>query len=97
MSWISFILTMKSSENPAELGEAIYHRVAVSGTLPDNVEFILSSCLGKDDEDDPTSTFDIIIDGCLSDLIETTQLSPTFWGDESNTIDFSFGYKSEIL
>jgi len=41
-------------------GKPIFNRISVSGSIPANVDFVVTNCRAMDDNENPTGTFNII-------------------------------------
>jgi hypothetical protein len=79
-----------TSESAVTIGEPVYNRVSVVGRIPSNVDFVVKSCTAMDDATLRTRTYDIIRDGCLSDLVEARELRDNLRGHSTSSVDFAF-------
>ena len=52
--------TTSSASDPVVIGDPIYNRVSVSGNLPTNVEFVVTSCTAMDAADGLGLTFTVL-------------------------------------
>jgi hypothetical protein len=79
-----------SSENNVIIGQPVYNRVSVSGAIPSNVDFVVKACTAMDAPLEADATYDILKNGCLDNLIATTELSDNLRGSSVSDVDFSF-------
>jgi hypothetical protein len=79
-----------SVSSPVIIGQPVYNRVSVSGSLPTNVDYVVKECIAQDDVSNPTASYSILADGCLDNLVETAELSSNLRGDSISPVDFSF-------
>lgn len=51
---------MSSADDPIELGKVVYNRIMVSGSIPNNMIYIVTDCTAMDDNKNPTADYDLI-------------------------------------
>merc|ERR1712176_1359959 len=86
----SAFTVLSSAANPVVVGESVFNRVSISGSMPSNINFVVTDCVAQDDDTAPTVSYNIILDGCLAQLVKTTELSSDLVGNSANTVDFKF-------
>lgn len=79
-----------AADNPIIIGEPVYNRIEVTGSIPSNVDFVVKDCVAMNAEVDATAEYTILKDGCLDNLVGTAEVSDDLRGDDSNTVEFSF-------
>lgn len=79
---------VSTTSNAVVIGKPVYNRVTATN-LPTNVKFFVTDCTAQDARTSPTAEYDVIKDGCLDNLLDTT--ASTLGGDSSSVdVDFSF-------
>jgi hypothetical protein len=80
------------STNTVVIGEPVYNRVEVSGSIPTNVDYVVKQCVAMNaaSMQDADKTYDIFKNGCLDNLVDTTQLTTNLRGDHETSVDFKF-------
>jgi len=85
----SAFATAVDSSNMVTIGEPVYNKLEVSGSLPSNVDFFITECTAYVDNtyDASGTKYTIIDDGCMSNLVSA---SGTIGGDNTNAAEFQF-------
>jgi len=83
--------TQASATSGITIGNVVYNRVEVNGTLPSNVEYVVTDCKAHpivEDEVNHDIGYDIIKDGCMDILLNAE--SDELKGNNTNDVDFDF-------
>lgn len=81
---------ISSADTPLVVGQSVFNRVSVSGSIPSNINFVVTDCWAQDDNTQPTLFYNIIRDGCLDRLLQTSELNDDLVGDGVDPVDFKF-------
>jgi len=80
-------------DNGITIGNKVFNRVDVNGTLPSNVDYVVTDCTAMgmlDGVVNRTLSYQIIRDGCMDNLLEATSTNMRGRGAQDEDVDFEF-------